>query len=128
MNVAPIIRGGVAGLLAFGLFGLLTGWVMAALTSDWSTDTINAVGFLVLGVIGAAGGAAGAWQAERGGLRGWAVLLGAALGPLIGIALVIAGDPRASLATVLGVLVVLAGAAAGGRAFSARSRGRRRRG
>ena len=71
----------------------------------------------------------GCMAGGRGGLRGWAVLLGAALGPLIGIALVIAGDPRASLGDRA------RGARRAGRrrrrrrvAFSARSRGRRRRG
>ena len=91
----PLLRGILAGLLAFMLFGWLFARVVSALTpGEWSVDALNLAGLAALVVDGAVGGAVGAWQSSRAGLRGPAALLGAVLGPLIATLAIIASRAR----------------------------------
>ena len=98
-----LLRATVAGLLTFGLLGLVLGQILWAVVPDeWSVDATNAAGFAAVALYAAVGGLAGAWEARRAGLRGRSALLGAVLGPLLGALLVIALDPDASLWTLAG--------------------------
>ena len=117
-----LLRGTVAGLLAFGLFGLLFGRLLWGLTEDWSLAATNAAGLAALAVDAAVGGLVGAWESRRAGLRGRPAVLGAVLGPLLGALFVIALDPDASAWTIAGVLVVIGAAGAAGAAWLARGR------
>ena len=119
----PLLRATVAGLLTFGLLGLVLGQILWAVVPDeWSVDATNAAGFAAVALYAAIGGLAGAWEARRAGLRGRSALLGAVLGPLLGALLVIALDPDASLWTIAGVLVVIGAAGAAGAAWLGRGR------
>ena len=124
----PLLRGILAGLLAFMLFGWLFARVVSALTpGEWSVDALNLAGLAALVVDGAVGGAVGAWQSSRAGLRGPAALLGAVLGPLIATLAIIASEPDASLWTISAVVIVIAAAGAAGH-VTLRSLGPRPRG
>ena len=108
--VPPAARGPLAGLLAFGLALLLLGGLLGPLSADWNQSVAIAVGAIAAAVGGAIGGLAGAWQARAAGQRGGPLLLGAALGPVMGAVLLIASAPEASMATLVGLLAVAAGA------------------
>jgi hypothetical protein len=123
-----LLRGTLAGLVAFIVAGLLFGRLVAALTpGEWSVDALNAAGLAAAGVDAVVGGAVGAWQSARAGLRGRAALAGAVLGPLIATLAIVASDPDASAWTISAVVLVVAAAAAGGR-VTLRSSGLRPRG
>jgi len=118
----PLLRGTLAGLLAFLLFGLLFARLVSALTpAEWSVDALNGAGLAAIVVDGAVGGAAGAWQSTRAGLRGPAVLAGAVLGPLIATLAIIAGAPDGSAWTLAAVALVVAAAVVAGRAWLAQT-------
>jgi hypothetical protein len=106
--VPPAARGPLAGLLAFGLALLLLGGLLGS--ADFNQNTAIAVGAVAAALGGAAGGLAGGWQARLAGQRGGALLLGAVLGPVMGALLLIASAPEASVATLVGLLAVAAGA------------------
>ena len=111
----PLLRATVAGLLTFGLLGLVLGQILWTVVPDeWSVDATNAAGFAAVALYAAVGGLAGAWEARRAGLRGRAALLGALL--------VIALDPDASRWTIAGVLVVIGAAGTAGAAWLGRAR------
>jgi len=129
--VPPLARGPLAGLLAFALALLVLGAFLGPVTSGWDTSAAVGIGALAAALGGAAGGLAGAWQARAAGLRGGASLLGAVLGPLTGAALLIASAPQASVATLVGLAAVAAGAVAAAYAWLGRATSRsssRRRG
>ncbi len=118
-----LLRATVAGLLTFGLLGLVLGQILWAVVPDeWSVDATNAAGFAALAVYAAVGGLAGAWEARRAGLRGRSALLGAVLGPLLGALLILVLDPDASLWTLAGLLAVIGAAGAAGAAWLGRGR------
>jgi hypothetical protein len=108
--VPPTARAPLTGLLAFGLALLLLGGLLGPMSADWNQNAAIAVGAIAAALGGAVGGLAGAWQARAAGLRGGASLLGAVMGPVMGAALLIASAPQASMATLVGLLAVAAGA------------------
>ena len=58
-----LLRATVAGLLTFGLLGLVLGQILWAVVPDeWSVDATNAAGFAALALYAAVGGLAGAWK------------------------------------------------------------------
>ena len=81
-----MLRGTVAGLLAFVVFAFVFGRVVAAVLPDeWSVDALNSVGLAAIAFDAALGGAVGAWQSRR--------LAGAVPGPLLGTVLIVASRP-----------------------------------
>jgi len=118
-----LLRGTLAGLLAFGLFGLLFGRLLWVVVPDsWSVDVLNAAGFVAIAIDAAVGGFVGAWEARRAGLRGRPALLAAVLGPFAGALLILALDPDASLWTLVALLGVIGAAGAAGAAWLGRGR------
>jgi hypothetical protein len=116
-----MLRATLAGLLAFGLAGVLFGRFLWAVVPDsWSVDALNAAGFVAIAIDAAAGGLVGAWQARRAGLRGRPALIAAVLGPLLGALAVLAIDPDASLWTLAALAAVIGAAGASGAAWLGR--------
>jgi hypothetical protein len=102
-----MLRGTIAGLLAFFVAGYMVGRLAAAAMPDeWSVAAGSAVGLAAVALAAAVAGAVGAWQAGR--------LAGAVPGPLLGALLLVAADPDTSLATALALVVVTAAGAGGG--------------
>ncbi len=118
-----LLRGTVAGLLAFGLFALLFGRLLWAIVPDsWSVDVLNVAGFVAIAIDAAVGGLVGAWEARRAGLRGRPALLAAVLGPLLGALFILVLDPDASLWTLAALLAVIGAAGAAGAVWLGRPR------